>query len=53
MWFQIKDQHVEIRVFAKPKAKRTALLKVNEEGLNIALHAKPHEGEANIELISF
>lgn len=53
MWFKIKNQQVEIRIFAKPNAKKTALVKINEKGLNIALHAKPHESEANKELISF
>lgn len=53
MWFKIKNQQVEIKIFAKPKAKKTALVKVDENGMNIALHAKPHEGEANKELISF
>jgi uncharacterized protein (TIGR00251 family) len=53
MWFNIINQQVELKIFAKPNAKRTALLKVDEEALHISLHAKPHEGEANKELISF
>ena len=53
MWFKIKNQHVEIHIFAKPNAKRTALVKINDNGLHISLHAKPHEGEANRELISY
>lgn len=53
MWFKIQDEQVILRIFAKPNAKRTALLKINDDGLHIALHAKPHEGEANKELISY
>lgn len=52
-WFKIQDQQVELRIFAKPNAKRSSLLKVDDQGLHIALHAKPHEGEANKELINF
>lgn len=53
MCFQIKNQQVDMRIFVKPNAKRTALVKITKEGFYIALHAKPHEGEANKELISF
>ena len=53
MWFKIIKQHVALQIFAKPNAKRTTLLKISDQGLNIALHAKPHEGEANKELISY
>ncbi|HSW70815.1 MAG TPA: DUF167 domain-containing protein [Gammaproteobacteria bacterium] len=52
MWFKIQSQQVELRIFAKPNAKRTALIKVHDE-LHIALNAKPHEGEANKELICY
>ena len=52
MWFKIQNQQVTLKIFAKPHAKRTALLKV-DDGLHILLHAKPHEGEANKELISY
>lgn len=53
MWFKIQNQQVILRIFAKPHAKRTTLLKVDDRVLHIALHAKPHEGEANKELISY
>lgn len=53
MWFKIKSQVVELQIFFKPNAKRTRVININELGLNIALHAKPHEGEANKELISY
>lgn len=53
MWFKINNQQVELQIFVKPNAKRTELVKINELGLNIALHAKPHEGEANKELIGY
>lgn len=53
MWFKIIKQQVVLQVFAKPNAKQTALLKVDDEGLHIALHAKPQKGEANKELIAY
>lgn len=53
MWYKIQNQQVTLQIFAKPHAKRTALLKIDAEGLHISLHAKPHEGEANKELISY
>lgn len=52
-WFKIHNQQVTLRIFAKPHAKRTALLKIDDAGLHITLHAKPHEDEANKELISY
>jgi len=53
MWFKVQDQQVKLQVIAKPHAKKTALLKVNEKWLYIAIHAKPYKGEANKELILF
>lgn len=52
-WYKIKNQQVELCIFAKPNAKKTAIVGINEQGLNIALHAKPQEGEANKELITY
>lgn len=52
-WYTIRHQHIEIQVYAKPNAKRSALIEVTAKGLHIALHAKPHQGEANKELIHF
>ncbi len=53
MWFKIQGQQVRLQIIAKPQAKKTALIKISEQGLHIAIHAKPHKGEANKELISF
>src|SRR3990167_8244176 len=53
MWFNVQNQVVSIHILAKPNAKKTALLTVSDQGLHIALHAKPHKGEANKELISY
>lgn len=53
VWYKIKSQQVELRIFAKPNAKKTAIIGISEQGLNIALHAKPQEGEANKELINY
>lgn len=48
-----KSTEIEIAVFVKVNAKRSALLDVKDHVLHIALHAKPHDGEANAELIRF
>jgi uncharacterized protein (TIGR00251 family) len=53
MWFKIQDQQVKLQIVAKPNAKKSALLKVSEQGMYIAIHAKPHKGEANKALIEF
>lgn len=53
MWFKIQNQHVEITILAKPNAKKSAFLGINEQGLLISLHAKPHQGSANKELIAY
>jgi uncharacterized protein (TIGR00251 family) len=53
MWFNILDKQVKITIFAKPNAKKTAVLGIGEQGLLISLHAKPHQGEANKELVRY
>ncbi len=53
MWFRIEDQCVSLNVYAKPNAKKTALLEITEDALHIAIHAQPKDGEANKELIRF
>lgn len=54
MWFKkINANQIELSIYAKPNAKRSALVAISETELHIALHAKPHEGEANAELIEF
>ncbi len=53
MWYKIKDNQVELRIYAKPNAKRSEITGVSENGLCVALHARPQDGEANAELIKF
>lgn len=53
MWFKIHDQHVTLRIIAKPHAKKTVFVAITEQELHVAIHAKPHKGAANKELISF
>ncbi len=53
MWYKITGAAVELRIFAKPNAKRSEIIGVTDNGLCIALKARPQEGEANIELIAF
>lgn len=53
MWFKIDNNHVKITIIAKPNAKRTAFLRIDEQGMHVALHAKPQDGAANKELIAY
>lgn len=53
MWYKIQKDQVRINVIVKPNAKKTAFLGTSEQGLLISLHAKPHKGAANKELILF
>lgn len=53
MWFKIQNQHVKLNILARPNAKKTILTGISDQGLHIAIHAKPHHGEANKELISY
>jgi uncharacterized protein (TIGR00251 family) len=43
----------ELQIFVKPNAKKSALLEVKDGVWHIALHAKPTDGEANVELVRF
>ncbi|GEM_PF-5654647 len=52
-WFKIQGQQVHLRILVKPHAKKTAILGVREHRLQIAIHAKPHEGEANKALMVY
>jgi uncharacterized protein YggU (UPF0235/DUF167 family) len=52
MWFKIIDQKIELYILAKPNAKQSKLLSV-EERLHITLHACPREDDANQELIRY
>jgi uncharacterized protein (TIGR00251 family) len=52
-WYKIQNEQVHIQILVKPNAKKSALLKVDERGLHVAIHAKPQQGEANVELIAF
>jgi len=53
MWYKIQNQQVILQILAKPNAKKTALLGISDEGLLISIHAKPDQGNANKELISY
>lgn len=53
MWFIIQNQHVKMNIFAKPNAKKTAIIGFSAQEIQIALHAKPDQGEANDELIEY
>lgn len=53
MWFSIHKQEVKIQIYAKPNAKKSAHVGCSEKELLIAIHAKPHKGAANEELVAF
>ncbi len=47
MWFKVSAEKIDLKIWAKPNAKRTALLKIDEQGLQISFHSKPQKGAAN------
>lgn len=53
MWYKIIKEQVCVMIIAKPNAKKSACIKIDAQGLHIALHAKPVQGAANKELINF
>lgn len=53
VWYTIRGNEIEIRIYVKPNAKRSEITGVNEQGLCVALHARPTDGAANKELIRF
>lgn len=53
MWFKIEAEKVTLRIMVKPNAKKTAILSISDTSMHIAIHAKPHKGEANQELLVY
>ncbi|CAJ0930123.1 unnamed protein product, partial [Mesorhabditis belari] len=49
--FVRKDGNIELRVRAKPGAKRSQVMEVGTEEIGISIAAPPRDGEANDELI--
>ena len=52
-WYTFSETELELSIFAKTHARKTAIIGVDQQHLHISLHAKPEEGKANIELIKF
>lgn len=52
-WFKLSKNELQLSIYVKPNAKKTAILKADEKYLHIAIHAQPKEGEANQELFTF
>jgi uncharacterized protein (TIGR00251 family) len=48
-----RDGTVGLRVRAKPRARHTRIIGVQEGALVVSLAAPPHEGQANRELLRF
>lgn len=53
MWFKKDTDQLTAQIYAKPKAKKSALIGLINNELHIAVHAKPVDGEANKELLAF
>ncbi|MBX9577323.1 MAG: DUF167 domain-containing protein [Chthoniobacterales bacterium] len=51
--YTLSETELELSIFAKTHARKTAIAGVDQQHLHISLHAKPEEGKANIELIKF
>jgi uncharacterized protein (TIGR00251 family) len=52
-WHTLSETELELSIFAKTRARKTAIVGADQQHLHISLHAKPEEGKANIELIKF
>lgn len=53
MWYSLQNDKVRLTISIKPNAKQTAILRITDDAVHIALNAKPKDGEANKELINF
>ena len=53
MWYTTRTDRIYLSVFAKPRAKKTAIVAIDTQAIHITLHAPPHDGEANTALIAF
>lgn len=53
MWYKIQTQFVIVSIFAKPNAKKSAVISIVDNDLQVAVSAKPDSGAANKVLIAF
>ncbi len=53
MWFKIENSGIKLYVLVKPNAKKTAIIGVVDQELQISVHARAQEGEANKALINY
>jgi len=53
MWYVIKINVIEIRVFAKTNAIKSSVVSFTDSSMIIALNARAKDGESNKELIKF
>ncbi|WP_367606149.1 DUF167 domain-containing protein [Legionella sp. W05-934-2] len=52
-WYCIKDKTIVLNIWAKPNAKITQFVAIDERGIHVAIQAKPDEGKANKALVAF
>lgn len=52
-WYNCKNNTIVITIWAKPNAKATQFVAIDERGIHISIQAKPDEGKANKALIEF
>lgn len=50
-WYTLSETHLTLSIFVKIHARKTGILGVHQQHLQIALHAKPEAGKANAELL--
>src|SRR3990167_6299924 len=53
LWSQIKKTCIVLSILAKPHARETKILGIIDQRLQVALHSRAHEGEANQALIRY
>lgn len=52
-WYIIKNNTIVINIWAKPNAKASKFVAIDERGIHISIQAKADEGKANKALIDF
>lgn len=53
MWYQVKSDKITLTCRVKPNARKSEILGINKDYLQVALQAPPVDGAANLALIKF
>jgi hypothetical protein len=51
VFYRLQNTHILLNIKIKPNASQNRCLAIKEEYLEVAIHAKPHDNEANRALV--